>query len=290
MNRMRRGSPLKAGLRGLLLAASVAGAIDLAADEVMKVVIDPGHGGTLQPGVNDGTQASHGSSHNNATARLPGGRTVLEKDLALEFARELRDELMRAEGFKVTLTRDADVSVSAMKRASIAVEQSADVFLSIHFNAGGGSGCRAYVVAEDHRGWEYLHFFNPYVKRDAALGELLVASVEKAWLPYGMKPSTTKVFNDGRQPTRDHGLGKGNLKDGIRSIGYTRIDTHLYNAAIVLLEVEFLDNAESTGWILGPKRSEVRRAWALHVAAGLSAWKGRAAAFHAAGPRKAPGR
>ena len=290
MKRLSRGGRLGAGFCSLLAALSAAAAPDLAADEVMTVVIDPGHGGTLELGVNDGTQASHGSSHNNAAARLPGGRTVLEKDLALEFARELRDELMRGEGFRVVLTRDADVSVAAMKRASVAVEESADVFLSIHFNAGGGSGCRAYVVAEDHRGWEYLHFFNPYVKRDAALGELLVAAVEKAWMPFGMKPSSTKVFNDGRQPTRDHGLGKGNLKDGIRSIGYARVDTHLFNAAVVLLEVEFLDNPATTGWLLGAKRNEARAAWARQVAAGLRAWKGQAAAFRAPAPRKAPGR
>lgn len=256
----------------------------------MVVVIDPGHGGAREAGINDGTQQSHGSSHNNTSARLPDGSTVPEKDLALEYARELQRELAGRRGFRPVLTRTEDVSVSAMKRAATAVDEQADVFLSVHFNAGGGHGCRAYIVAEDHRTWEYLHFFNPYVKRDAALGELLVASVEKAWSGYGMKPSPTKVYNDGREPTRDHGLGRGNLKDGIRSIGYARVDTHLFNCAVVLLEVEFLDNPGSTRWLLGPKRDEVRRAWAVRMADGLVAWSKQAAAFHVSAPRKAPGR
>jgi len=144
-----------------------------------KVVIDPGHGGVLKKGVNDGTDRSHGASYNNAKGKTAKGE-VLEKDLALKYSRALAAELRKLPETEVFLTREKDVSISAMKRAALGVEKQADVFLSIHFNGGGGQGARAYVVAEDHARWEYMHFTNPYWKRDAALG--------RKWLPLLITP------------------------------------------------------------------------------------------------------
>ena len=259
------------------------------------VVIDPGHGGGMTVGLNDGSQRSHGASHNNATA--PDGAE--EKVLTLTYGKALQHALTQR-GVRAVLTRKEDRSMSAMMRAALAVEVQADVFLSLHFNANSAgtgkkntslpSGPRAYIVSSNHLQWEYFHFTNPYQERDVALAELLVTSLEKAFAPFGGKPSETKVFHDTRLPTKKGTLGLGNLKDGIRSIGYARMDTHLYNSAVVLLEIEFLDNPAVTHWLLGPQRDTVMNRAAGFLADALLRWKKTAPRYHVTNPLKAPGR
>ena len=247
--------------------------ISISKAQLFKVVIDPGHGGQLVKGRNDGSQESHGASHNNATVKKEDGSLVYEKDIALAYAKALKEQLLKYKVFDVTLTRDDDSSPSAMMRAAIAVEKQADVYLSLHFNAGGGKGPRAYVVAEDHQKWEYIHYLNPYVKRDAALARSLVISLEKAFQPYGGQVSPTKVFNDTHSPTNDHGLGKGNLKDGIRTIGYARMDTHLFNAAVVLLEIEFLNTKNYSEFLIGKNKDKVQHAAVAFMARAIYDYK-----------------
>lgn len=97
----------------------------------LRVVIDPGHGG-VDPG-----------------AERDGLR---EADLMLTFARELEEMLLRAGGFEVALTREADSFVSLDSRVRIAHEAGADVFLSLHADAlgeGRASGATVYTLAEE---------------------------------------------------------------------------------------------------------------------------------------------
>ncbi len=78
------------------------------------VVLDPGHGaqdtGTI---AKDGTQ---------------------EKDLTLLYALRLKDELEK-EGIDVLLTRNSDTFVPLRERTALANFNSADLFISIHFNS-----------------------------------------------------------------------------------------------------------------------------------------------------------
>lgn len=90
------------------------------------IVLDPGHGGTQKLG---------GSSPNNAIS-ISG---VLEKNLALDFCKLLRDELVRqakdaGESVDVFLTREKDVNVGIKDRAKLAGQKNAKLFLSLHFN------------------------------------------------------------------------------------------------------------------------------------------------------------
>lgn len=75
------------------------------------VVIDPGHGGK-DPGAGTGA--------------------VREKDLTLGLARALRDELLRAGGIRVALTRGDDRYLTLTERPDIARRLGADLFISIH--------------------------------------------------------------------------------------------------------------------------------------------------------------
>lgn len=94
------------------------------------VVLDPGHGG-IDPG-----------------AQRDG---LVEKDIALDFARVVQETLRRA-GVRVVLTRDADVFVSLEGRTALAHREQADVFVSLHADAlsqGGARGATVYTLSED---------------------------------------------------------------------------------------------------------------------------------------------
>jgi N-acetylmuramoyl-L-alanine amidase len=80
------------------------------------VVIDPGHGGE-DPG-----------------AVSPQG--AYEKDLVLAICKQLAAKLASMPGIKAYLTRKGDYFIPLSKRAEIAREYGADLFLSVHVNAG----------------------------------------------------------------------------------------------------------------------------------------------------------
>jgi len=78
------------------------------------VVIDPGHGG-----------------HDTGAI---GYRGLKEKKLVLDIAKRVRTILVR-KGIKVRMTRDSDRFISLVRRADIANNIGATVFVSIHANA-----------------------------------------------------------------------------------------------------------------------------------------------------------
>lgn len=97
------------------------------------VVLDPGHGG-IDPGA------------------VVGG--MVEAELMLTFARELRGVLRATGAFDVVLTRDADVFVPLETRITRARQAGASVFLSLHADAlppdaGHAAGATIYTLAEE---------------------------------------------------------------------------------------------------------------------------------------------
>lgn len=105
----------------------------------MKVMIDPGHGGT-----------DIGASANN----------VKEKDMNLEVALILK-ELLRKYNIDAQLTRHQDATLSLKKRVDISNFFKADLFISIHHNAANGKA----------KGYEIYHFENS--KNGKKLAELI---------------------------------------------------------------------------------------------------------------------
>lgn len=77
------------------------------------IMIDPGHGG-----VDKGTISSN--------------LHILEKNLTLEYAKELASELAKYPQYKVLMTRDKDVYLSPEQRRKKALEMKVDLFISIH--------------------------------------------------------------------------------------------------------------------------------------------------------------
>ena len=93
------------------------------------VVIDPGHGGVDGGAERDGYE---------------------EKDLVLQFARELQEALIRSGRFEARLTRSEDVFLSLPDRISVGRAQGADVFISIHADAlaeGSATGTTVYTLS-----------------------------------------------------------------------------------------------------------------------------------------------
>ncbi len=80
------------------------------------VVIDAGHGG-----------------------RDPGARSVsdevVEKDLTLALARELRDDLVKRGRVRVAMTRDGDAYLTLEDRAAVARRLGASMFVSLHMDS-----------------------------------------------------------------------------------------------------------------------------------------------------------
>lgn len=110
-----------------------AGRVELAVDATRSkkvVVIDAGHGGK-DPGA-------------------LGGQTY-EKDVNLAAARALRDALEKTGRYTVIMTRDTDTFVDLPARVRIARNANADLFISLHSDAGGSgdtSGASIYTLSD----------------------------------------------------------------------------------------------------------------------------------------------
>src|SRR5699024_7095378 len=92
-----------------------------------KIFIDPGHGGN-DPG---------------ATANR-----LYEKDLTLQIAQKIRAYLLNNyQDISVNLSRETDQTLSLSDRTDQANKWNANLYLSIHINAGGGQGFESYIFS-----------------------------------------------------------------------------------------------------------------------------------------------
>lgn len=89
-----------------------------------KIVLDAGHGGTDSGAVGNGLR---------------------EKDLTLNIVKKIGDMLKDYEGVEIIYTRTDDRFIELSERAAIANRAKADFFLSVHINAGGGTGFESYI-------------------------------------------------------------------------------------------------------------------------------------------------
>lgn len=91
----------------------------------MKLFIDPGHGGT-DPGAQ--------------------GNGLKEKNITLKISKKLADILENEyDDCNIKLSRTTDKTLSLKSRTDMANNWGADYLLSIHINAGGGTGFESYI-------------------------------------------------------------------------------------------------------------------------------------------------
>jgi N-acetylmuramoyl-L-alanine amidase len=91
---------------------------------MVRIVLDAGHGG------NDPGAVANG---------------LKEKDLTLTIAKHIGRMLGEYEGIEVYYTRTDDRFLELSERAAIANKLKADYFISVHINAGGGTGFESYI-------------------------------------------------------------------------------------------------------------------------------------------------
>jgi N-acetylmuramoyl-L-alanine amidase len=103
---MREAEPTSNGDRSLIRALGL---------KIGKIVIDPGHGG-----------------HDTGTI---GPNGLLEKDLVLDVSRRLGKLLAARLGAEVVFTRRDDTFIPLETRTSIANQEQADLFVSVHANS-----------------------------------------------------------------------------------------------------------------------------------------------------------
>jgi N-acetylmuramoyl-L-alanine amidase len=91
---------------------------------MVRIFIDPGHGGNDPGAVGNGLK---------------------EKDLTLKIAKKIKPKLTNYENVQVKLSRENDTYLTLSERAKMANDWGADIFISIHINAGGGIGFESYI-------------------------------------------------------------------------------------------------------------------------------------------------
>lgn len=132
---------------------------------MIKVFIDPGHGGS-DPG---------------AVGRIK------EADYTLPYALEL-SRILSSLGFQVSYSRTTNATVSLSDRCKMANQANTDYFISIHFNAGGGTGIETHALAPGGN------------------AEKLAKAVQSALIEYtgmrdrGVKFSNFQVLRDTKMP------------------------------------------------------------------------------------------
>lgn len=98
---------------------------------MVKIFIDPGHGGADAGAVSYGLQ---------------------EKNLTLSIGLKLRSLLLNNyKGVQVMMSRASDKTVSLKNRTNMANKWGADYLLSIHINAGKGTGFESYIYSGSYR-------------------------------------------------------------------------------------------------------------------------------------------
>ncbi|MBE2905859.1 N-acetylmuramoyl-L-alanine amidase [Anoxybacillus flavithermus] len=91
---------------------------------MVRIVLDAGHGGKDSGAVGNGLR---------------------EKDLTLNIVKKIGNLLAEYEDVEVHYTRTDDRFIELSERAAIANKLKADYFISVHINAGGGTGFGSYI-------------------------------------------------------------------------------------------------------------------------------------------------
>lgn len=217
-------------------------------DRPLVVAIDPGHGG-IDPGAE---RMGH-----------------LEKDIVLQFARELAAALERTGRYKPVLTRTDDSFVSLPDRISIARAAKADVFISLHADAlkeGDARGTTVYTLSE---------------QASDTMAEELARSHDRGDLLAGVDLSqqddaiAAVLMDMARIETdaRSNHLAE-RLVDGIaKAVGHSRARPHLSagftvlkapDIPSVLIEIGFISNRRDLQNMLTPR-------WREQVVSGIVA-------------------
>lgn len=218
----------------------------------LTVVLDPGHGG-IDPGAEAGG--------------------VSEADLMLAFARDLEEALLRA-GFRVALTRDADVFVPLDLRITRARAAGADLLLSLHADAvpeGRATGATVFTLSETASDEAAARLAERHDRADLLSGVDLSAqddAVAVALMDIARLDTQPRSEALGDAIVTALGAAVGGLhKRPRRSAGFTVL--RAADIPSVLIELGFLTTASDRERLAAP---DWRRRAAQAIAQAVSAW------------------
>lgn len=196
------------------------------------VVIDPGHGGG-DPGA-------------------VGGSGLKERDVVLDVSLTLRD-MLQNEGFDVIMTRSSDIFISLDRRAQIANEAAADLFVSIHANAAENRSADGFEIFVPADSWENPSLGNVAQRARQAEGHgvLRTREVDVAGMS---RPARVALMTTMLEDYRDRSFeAASEIRAGLRRHAGTndrgtiedrrglRVLKFTYTPA-VLVELDFLSN------------------------------------------------
>ena len=106
--------------------------IEAAEDKPLVIVLDPGHGGTDAGAVNK-------------------AQSLYEREIVMKIARYIKSDLEQYSNVKVYLTHNglnSNEELSLRDRGTIAANYKADMVISLHINASGGTGAEIFVTRD----------------------------------------------------------------------------------------------------------------------------------------------
>lgn len=211
------------------------------------VVIDPGHGG-----IDSGAESASG---------------IMEKNVTLMFAQQLRDELAKIPGLRIEMTRTDDTFLRLTERVRVARQYEADLFISLHadtINRGNIRGATVYTVSDKASDAESRAMADRENRADAVAGITFDSET----------PEIADILMDlTRRETHNFSLSfaknvVNSLKKDVNMIN----NPHRFagfqvlrapDVPSVLVEIGYLSNAEDEKLMLDP-------AWRTHVATRLA--------------------
>jgi N-acetylmuramoyl-L-alanine amidase len=139
---------------------------------------------------------SHGGDDNGA---MLGGGKVMEKEVSLALARELKRQLGER-GIPARLLRDSDMSLSLERRAAITNEERAGIYIALHAGQP-GKGVRVYapaVVQQAAAGrflpWEGAQAGS--LDRSRAVARMVANELRKTGLPVASLAASVRPLNN----------------------------------------------------------------------------------------------
>lgn len=192
------------------------------------VVIDAGHGG-----IDQGTQAASGES---------------EKEIVLDFAKALRDRIVKGGKYRVVMTRDDDTFIALAERVRIAQRHKAALFVSIHADAlprGGNrvQGATVYTLSDKASDAEAAKLAEAENKADLIAGiDLTEEPADVADILIDLTRRETKAFSSrfARTLVREmRGVARLH-KNPLKSAGFRVLKAP--DIPSVLLEIGYVSN------------------------------------------------
>ena len=206
-------------------------------DDRPTIVIDAGHGG-VDPGA-------------------IGDSGVYEKQVALDYARELRRQLLASGHFRVVLTRDRDVFLPLRDRMELAQKAEGDLFLSLHANTyptNVARGAAVYTLSETASDAEAAALAHKENKADVIAGLNLGAQtqdVSMILIDLAQRETMNLSKNFANKLVNELGKVTKLLRNTHRFAGFAVLKSPIVPS--VLVEIGYMSNREEEKLLLNPE-------------------------------------